>query len=185
MPTVNQRPPRPGSAVRPQGQRGYSARPGGESGGPGLKLAVAGTLLAMAALGYSFWAREPEQDPNFVRARDAVATYELGKDEDARNYDDPVYPEALTTLARVAPDSISAQPAEQLAVRIRQSVDLFHQRLKAGRDDMAERERKVKMRFEADMMANTRARLTPDNGSPECKDEEEGHAHSHKDGHGH
>jgi hypothetical protein len=145
---------------------------------------VAGTLLAVAALGYASWPREPEPDPNYVRARDAVLTYEIGKDEGALNFDDPVYPEALQTLARVAPESISAPPAEQLVARIRQSMDAFHLRLKARQEGQVAQEEKLQKRFQAEMMAGTQARLTP-HLRPECIEDEDPHSPPGKDGHGH
>ena len=95
-------------------------------------LALVGLLGAVGALAFVLSRGEEAPDPHYVRARDSVAAYELGKETDGRDYDHPVYQEALQELALVSPGSVSAAPAERLAGEIRQKIEAFHARMKTA-----------------------------------------------------
>jgi hypothetical protein len=95
--------------------------------------------------------RPAEPDPHFLRAQQILEEHELGKPQEHLNYGDRVYIEVLDELRRVAPDSISAEPARELSDELGRAVDAFRAERQAGRSRedalaAAERERARELR---------------------------------------
>jgi hypothetical protein len=130
-------------------------------------------VLAVCAAMLAFSSREEAPDPNYVRARDSVAAYELGRELADRNYNEPVYREALEALARVSPDSVSAEPAAHLARAIRQRTDEFHARLRADEERRLRDARLRRERDEAQARRQLRDRARRWEETPECSEGEE------------
>ncbi len=142
-----------------------------------LPLAIA-FIAFLAFVGFALRFSGAVDDPNYLRARDSINVYELGRDEADRNYDGPVYEEGLASLAKVKPDSISAGPAAALIADIKLKSDLFHRRVKARSAAEDEMQRIRRERDQSLMAAQQRDLLTPQKEFPECKEEEvRGHAH--------
>jgi hypothetical protein len=147
-------------------------------GGGGWLFAAAAVLVAVCAVVLVVSSGASAPDPNYVRARDSVAAYEHGKAILDRDYDHRVYREALALLELVGPDSVSAEPAAQLASEIKRRMDEFHARLKAEEERRAREVRLRRERQEALFKAQMRARMNPQTEYPECEEGGEG-------GHGH
>lgn len=119
---------REAAATSPGGAE--TSAPAGTSSSARLKglvfLALAG-LVAYGALSMT-WRGE---DTHFVQAKRILRDYELGKDPEMLNYEDPAYPSALAELALVDAGSSSAEPARVLAIDINAKVQSFRERVKS------------------------------------------------------
>jgi hypothetical protein len=141
-----------------------------------VPLAIALIGLAVT-LGFAHRIISKTDDSNFVRARESVNQYELGRPESERNYDSPVYADALADLGKVDPASISAEPARRLTEDINARAELFHRRIAAR----AEAEKSIvqeridrEKAFDAGRQA---ALLSQRKTYPECVEGKGGHAH--------
>ncbi len=148
-------------------------------GGGSWGFTLVGVLLAACAVAFALSFGEEGPDPDYVRARDRVEAYERGRELIERDFDNPVYEDALTLLAKVSPSSISAEAAAQLATDIRRRIDEFHARVQAEQNRMAEEARKRRKRQKVFFAAQRRERLLPRAEFPECEHEEEGDGHNH------
>ena len=104
--------------------------------------------------------------------------YELGRPPQSRNYRHPVYAETLGELAQVAPDSVSAQPADALRVRIEGDVRKFEQRQREQRRSTNHIVERRDTRDKASKTAHLHNVLNPVTQFPECEHEESG-GHDH------
>jgi len=171
-PPLRSRPPRP--EKRPE----IKVSPAKEESRFIGALPLAIGLIALAAtLGFAHRVISKTEDPNYVQATETLNQYELGRTELERNYDSPIYAEALGALAKVDPDSISAEKATLLAVDIKSKTDLFHRRIaaraeaeKAIQDSGADRDREFLDAYQRDL-------LTIKKDYPECKEGEDEHEH--------
>ena len=159
-------------------RRGAVEPPRGGGGGS-WGFALAGVLLAACAVAFALSFGEEGPDPNYVRARDSVEAYERGRELIDRDFDNPVYQDALKLLAMVRATSISAEAAAQLATDIRRRIDEFHARVQAEQDRIAGEARKRRERQKAFFAAQRRERLLPRVEFPECEHEEKGDGHKH------
>jgi len=143
-------------------------------GGPVI-LAVG--FIALAGLvGLALRAGGPTEDPNFVRARDSLARYELGRTETERNYDDPLYDGALADLAKVDANSSSVTAAQTLASEITLKREAFRKRIQARETAAATVQQEISDRESESLAAHQMNLLMPKKDFPECK-EGPGHAH--------
>jgi hypothetical protein len=140
-----------------------------------IPLAI-GFIALAGVLSMALRAHSRAEDANFVSARDGVAQYELGRSENERNYDDPIYEDALASLARVEPGSNSAGAAQTLSDDIKHKRDLFRQRIRKREEVQAEVQQEVVDRDRESIAAHQVSLLTPKKEFPECK-EGAGHAH--------
>jgi len=185
-PTV---PTMPGAVPAPA--RARLARPARPAKRPDIKLTAArqesrfvgplplaiGVIGLLATLGFAFRFGGKVEDPSYLRARSNLNVYELGRPEAEKNYDSSLYADALTDLAKVEPDSISAGPAAALVADIKFKTDEFHRRVRAREaTDEAARQARVTRQDEF-MDAHERALVMPIKSSPECEKEEHAHAH--------
>jgi hypothetical protein len=99
------------------------------------------TALKFAATAQAVWTHSSGPDPNLDRARRLVAAYERSRDEAARNYDHPVYREALATLDRVDPESPSADTADRMRARLTSRIRAFRTRQQSRDRLLAEQQR--------------------------------------------
>ncbi len=145
--------------------------------GLSLALAVAGGLGAWMTLGPS------AADPHYLTARRLVDTYERGRTPEGRNYNHPVYAQALAELEQVDPSSGSADDAATLAGLIRDGMSAFAKRMQQREAQFAAQREKKREADERVFQAREHALLNPVTSYPEC---EEGSGHSHaRGGHDH
>jgi len=141
-----------------------------------LPLAI-GVIALAATLGFAHRVSSKTEDPNYVQATENLKQYELGRTELERNYDSPIYAEALDDLAKVDPGSLSADKAALLATDIKSRTDLFHRRIaarteaeRAVQDASIDRDREYLRAYQRDL-------LTQKKVYPECKEGEGEHEH--------
>lgn len=135
-------------------------------------VAVAGTVAAAVVL------NADKDDPHYVKARNSVQAYEQGKPVERRNYTNPLYQSALDDLARVDPESISADPAKALADTIRLGIKDFEARQQSRQRSVSTETKKRQTRRRAIVDGILRERANPQTDYPECEDEEsDGHDH--------
>ena len=147
-------------------------------------------IVALTALvGFAVLSWRSQTDPHFVKAQKIVRDYELGKDPQTLNYDDPSYQEALAELGMVEAKSPSFPDAQKLSAHISGKIAGFRQALKvrqvkmeatAAADDARDEAilRTMRLTTGTDPDAATRVQIR---GKTECQDEE---AHA-KGGHKH
>lgn len=141
-----------------------------------LPIAI-GLISIVAMLGFAQRLTSKVEDPHFVQATAALNEYELGKSETERNYDSSVYTDALASLAKVDPNSISSEKAAALVSDIQIRTDAFHRRIKA-RDEAARALQEASDNRDREYLAaREKALVMPQKNFPECKEGEESHDH--------
>jgi hypothetical protein len=171
-PPVRTRPPRP--EKRPEIKLS-EAKVESRFIGP-LPLALGAIALA-ATLGLAHRVSSKTEDPNYLMATESVNQYELGLPEPERNYDSPIYAEALDSLAKVDPDSISVEKAGLLATDIKSRVELFHRRIAARtqaeltiQNSRSEIDKEFMRAYQRDLLMQKKS-------YPECHEGEQAHEH--------
>ena len=141
-----------------------------------LPLAI-GVIALAATLGFAHRVSSKIEDPNYVQAKESLGQYELGRTETEKNYDSPIYADALDALAKVDPGSISTDKAAALVADIKFKTDAFHRRInarteaeKAFQDASIDRNREYLAAYQRDL-------LTKKKDYPECKEGEGEHEH--------
>jgi len=136
-------------------------------------------LIALAAtLGFAHLVRSRTDDPNYLKAKDSLFQYESGLSEIEKNYDSPIYGEALALLAKVDSGSISAEKAEALSADITFKTDAFHRRIQARTEAELATQNALLVR-DQEYLANRERSLTMPQKKkwPECNEGKDGHAH--------
>lgn len=184
-PTTESRPVAPAPPVRtrparPEKRPEIKLSPAKEESrfvGP-IPIAI-GVFVLAVTLGFAHRVSSKTDDPNYLHATESLNQYELGLTELQRNYDSSIYAEALDALAKVDPESISADKASALAADINARTELFHRRIaarteaeRAIQNSLADRDREYLATRQRDL-------LMPRKDFPECKEEEGGHEHKH------
>lgn len=139
-----------------------------------LPLAI-GLIALAATLGFAHRLGGRAEDENYVRAKESLNQYELGRPESERNYDSSLYQDALAALAKVDHGSISAGPAESLAADIQLKTDAFHRRIRAREAAQSAAQQAFLDRDREFLEAQQRDLLAPVKSYPECKHEESTH----------
>jgi hypothetical protein len=137
---------------------------------------VAGVVLA----GYAAmaWARQP--DPHFLMANKLVHDYEIGRAVASRNYNNPIYKQAIGELDLVDPDSISAEPAAELRNEIEQGIGTFLTRTQTRRQDSDKSIEKRRLREANNHKSHRRHVVIPEKDYEECDHEESGREADHE-----
>lgn len=151
-------------------------------------LGLVGIVAATVALGHAASSWRHREDPHFVNARKIIRAYELGKDPQTLNYDEPSYQEALAELALVAESSISFPDAQSLFAEISQRIARFRERLKMQQVRMKESRARDQMRdtiLTNSIMSTTgtdvdAARRVVIRDKTACQDEIAGYQKGHK-----
>jgi len=171
-PPVRTRPPRP--EKRPEIKL-TAAKEESRFVGP-LPLAI-GLISLVAMLGFAHRITSKTEDPNYVQATESLSQYENGKAEIEKNYDSSIYADALASLAKVDPESISGDKAAALVADIKFKTDAFHRRIRA-RDEAAREAQAARDSREAEYLAaRERALVMPQTEFPECEEGKDAHAH--------
>lgn len=155
---------------------------------PGVLKYIIIIAVLVAGVSYAVHLRAQSPDPHYVKARDAVADYEGSISVDIRDYHDVVYTDALKELGQVNPKSISAQPAQELASRIRTEMTAFHEQMeKLAREAnalKADQARRAAGIYQAQVNANLYERETGLESNPALCTHTDGTTHDHsKDTH--
>ena len=137
-----------------------------------LKLSIAVGLAALIGLFvFAAFFRSEGPDRHYLDASKWVGDYEYGRLEEGLNYGHPVYTRALEELKLVDPESISAEPAKQLAADLEVKMQKFHERQWAEQQRLAKRKTRNKERNVAFFQAQARDRVIAVNEYPECERE--------------
>lgn len=145
------------------------ANPGRGSASWTSKCFVIVSLLALGGgLIYTGWSSTRRPDPHYLEARKMVIGYELGKSAESKNFGNAVYHEALDELAQVDPDSVSAQPAAALRVRIEADQAEFEQEQEARRRNNTKIVEVASAREKAIRTAHIQRLVNPVTEFPEC-----------------
>ncbi len=184
-PTTESRPVAPAPPIR--------TRPARPEKRPEIKLSPAktesrfvgpipiaiGVFVLAVTLGFAHRVSSKTDDPNYLHATESLNQYELGRTELQRNYDSSIYAEALDALAKVDPESISADKASALIADINARTELFHRRIaartaaeRAIQDSHGDRDREY-------LAARQRDLLMPRKDYKECEEGDGGHEHKH------
>ena len=141
-----------------------------------IPLAI-GLISLVAILGFAQRLAVKTEDPHFVLAVESLKQYESETIEAQRNYDSGIYADALASLAKVDPNSISGEKAETLVADIKSRTDAFHRRIRA-RDEAARALQSAQVDREREyLVAREKALLMPRTEFPECEEKEGAHAH--------
>jgi hypothetical protein len=171
-PPVRTRPPRP--EKRPEIKLS-AAKEESRFVGP-LPLAI-GLIALVAILGFAHRLASETEDPHYVQAAESLSQYEMGKAETEKNYDSSIYADALASLAKVDPKSISGDKAAALVADIQFKTDAFHRRIRA-RDEAARALQAARdNRDAAYLAARNRDILMPQKKFPECNEGKDAHVH--------
>jgi hypothetical protein len=109
-------------------------------------------------------------DPHYVAVREMLDDYETTRPEGTRNYGDPVYARALEELARVDPDSVSADPAAALAAEIRGHLEAFQRAQQTRRERVAENLEKRRKERDAQLRAHRLGQVDRVSAEDDCSD---------------
>ena len=166
------RPAEPIRAPRPRPSRPAPATPPVEAREGIGKLPIVVLLLVVAgAVAFALARHRREADPHLVRARKLVAAYEDGRAPDARDYEHPVYAQALAELERVDPGSVSAAEATSLAGTLRAGAEAQSARALASREAVAARQARAQDRDDRTLEMQRRNRVLADAAFAHCPTE--------------
>ena len=141
-----------------------------------LPLAV-GMLALVATLGFAHRLLSKTEDANYVLAAESLRQYEIGKTETEKNYDSSIYTDALASLAKVAPKSISGDKAAALIADINFKTDAFHRRIRERDEAQRALQASRDNRNAAYLAARARDLVMPQKDFPECNEGKGSHAH--------
>lgn len=178
--TVEPAPPVRTRPARPEQRPEIKLSPSKEESrfvGP-IPIAIGMFALAVT-LGFAHRVISKADDPNYLQAMENLNQYELGLTELKRNYDAPVYIEVLDALAKVEPDSISADKASGLTADINARTELFHRRIAARTEAELALQNSLANRDGEYLAARERDLLMPRKSYQECEEGEGKHEHKH------
>ena len=165
----------PGSAGAPASGRSAKPRVSVTSMPPArsasFRPALVLTILVFAALLAAGWHSLGQRpDPHFEKATKILSDYERGLAEEARNYNNAVYEQALTELSLVAPKSISFPEAQALRDDIVARRESFFVRLRESIRENSVREARDSDKKAELAARRAHSRMHPQVVYPECDD---------------
>ncbi len=132
-------------------------------------LLVFAIVLGAGVLAFAALRAAHGPDPHFAKAQRIIADYELGREENVRDYEDPAYQQALTELGLVAADSTSADPAGRLAADIRRWIDEQRARVAARESEFAKIRERNRARNQ-EMARRQEVAVPIPKHTPECEE---------------
>ncbi len=160
------------AAVPAPARPAVMAPPGrGSSAGSGrlwLSLIALVGVVAAAAFLVPTTARE---DAHFAAAKAILSQYEQSRPKLERNYNNPIYGEALAHLDQVGKKSPSWNDAQSLAANLRGKIEEFLRRSTQSSQETAARSKELDARNKAFFDAQHRAALQPVPTYAECEHE--------------
>lgn len=134
-----------------------------------FRPALALTILVFAGLLAAGWHSLGQRpDPHFEKATKILNDYERGLAEEARNYNNDVYEQALTELKLVAPKSISFPEAQALRDDIVARRESFFVRLRESIRENSVREARDSEKRAELAARRAHSRMHPQVVFPEC-----------------